>query len=216
VTGHRRPGSTGGSSQHRGNSPQPKSHKPTNPRPANQHTTRSPAGSGKATNKATPANQVKKIIVVFDQETSTGRIYAIGQDGKIAMEGSVVVGGKDSPTPTGTFHASSWESSHVSKKYGSFANTPWKDSPLGLNAFGPYQLHLAELENRGVYLHGTMGPGWNPFTALNSLVSPTSHGCIRMANVDDIRLRDLLPSPRGTEVKLSTNKADIPAGGGTP
>ena len=61
------------------------------------------------------------------------------------------------------------------------------------------------------------------FTALWARVEPfycaefagesTSHGCIRMSNRDDIRLHDLLPSPAGTEVKISTDKADIPAGG---
>jgi lipoprotein-anchoring transpeptidase ErfK/SrfK len=155
-------------------------------------------------------------VVVFDPKTSDGRLYAVGQDGKIALEGNVVVGGSGTPTPTGTFHASTWESNHVSKKYGAFANTPWASSPLGLNAFGPFQLHLKELESRGVYLHGTMGPGWNPFTTLNSLLSPTSHGCVRMSNQDDIRLHNLLPNPRGTEVKISTQKADIPSGGGNP
>jgi lipoprotein-anchoring transpeptidase ErfK/SrfK len=216
VGGHRKQGSTGGGSRHAGAPPRPKSHTPPISNPANQHTSPLPLGSGKTTKSAAAANQVKKIVVVFDRENSKGRLYAIGHDGKVALEGAVIVGGTDTPTPTGTFHASAWESNHVSKKYGSFANTPWKDSPLGLNAFGPHQLHLKELENRGIYLHGTMGPGWNPFTTLNSLISPASHGCIRMSNRDDIRLHDLLPSPAGTEVKISTDKADTPVGGGAP
>ncbi len=166
--------------------------------------------------KTVSANQVKRVIVVFDADTSKGQIFAVGQDGSIKLHGSVVVGGKDSPTPTGTFHASRWESNHVSKKYGSYANTPWDQSPLGLNAFGPFQLHLKELDSRGIYLHGTMGPSWNPVTTLNSLLSPTSHGCVRMSNVDDVDLHNLMPDPNGVEVKLSTDKADIPPDKGKP
>jgi lipoprotein-anchoring transpeptidase ErfK/SrfK len=159
---------------------------------------------------------VQRVVVVYDEATSTGQVFAVGHDGSILLRGDVVVGGKDSPTPTGTYHASHWESNHVSKKYGSYANTPWDKSPLGLNAFGPFQLHLKELESRGIYLHGTMGPSWNPFTALNSLLSPTSHGCVRMSNRVDISLHDLMPDPQGIEVKISTNKADIPGGEGRP
>ena len=154
--------------------------------------------------------------MVYDADSSNGQIFAVAPDGSIKLRGDVVVGGKDTPTPTGTFHASYWESNHVSARYGSYANTPWNKSPLGLNAFGPYQLHLKELESRGVYLHGTMGPSWNPFTALNSLLSPTSHGCVRMSNVDDLSLHELMPNPMGIEVKISTSKTDIPQEPGKP
>jgi hypothetical protein len=41
----------------------------------------------------------------------------------------------------------------------------------------------------------TMGPKWNPFTTLNTLVSPTSHGCVRMANTDNITLHQMMPHP---------------------
>jgi len=98
-------------------------------------------------------------------------------------------------TPLGSFHASSWEKDHVSTKYGSLADTPYSKTVLGGNAFGPYQLHIAELESRGIYIHGTMGPTWNPSTELNALISPTSHGCVRMANTDNITLHDMTPSP---------------------
>jgi len=170
-----------------------------------------PIPAGKLT-----ANRLQRVVVVYNPDTSTGQVFAVGHDGAILLHGDVVVGGKDSPTPTGTYHALRWESNHVSKKYGTYANTPWDKSPLGLNAFGPYQLHLKELENRGIYLHGTMGPSWNPFTALNSLLSPTSHGCVRMSNRVDISLHDLMPNPAGIEVKISTDKKDIPADKGRP
>lgn len=98
-------------------------------------------------------------------------------------------------TPLGSFHASFWEKDHVSKKYGSLADTPYSSTLLGGNAFGPYQLHISELENRGIYIHGTMGPQWNPSTSLNALISPTSHGCIRMANTDNISLHEMIPHP---------------------
>ena len=155
------------------------------------------------------ANQVSRIIVVYDPTTSRGRLFALGGDGSTALEADVVVGGGHT-TPTGVFHASYWGKDHVSTKYGSFANTPWSRASFGWNAFGPYQLHIRELENRGIYIHGTIGPSWNPFTTLNSLLSPTSHGCVRMSNHDDIRLHELLPSPAGTTVTISADQADVP------
>ena len=180
-----------------------------------QHAAPQPVGLPIPAGKLT-ANRVQRVIVVYNPDTSTGQVFVVGHDGTILLHGDVVVGGKDSPTPTGTYHALRWESNHVSKKYGTYANTPWDKSPLGLNAFGPYQLHLKELENRGIYLHGTMGPSWNPFTALNSLLSPTSHGCVRMSNRVDISLHDLMPNPAGIEVKISADKKDIPPDKGKP
>jgi len=211
MGGHRKQGPTG-SGTHRtlpgshGAAP-PHSHEHSN----HQHATPHPAGF-KPQPAAAPARtaQIQRVVVVYNPDSSTGQIFAVAPNGTIQLHGNVVVGGKDTPTPTGTFHASYWEANHVSTKYGSYANTPWNKSPLGLNAFGPYQLHLKELEKRGVYLHGTMGPSWNPFTALNSLLSPTSHGCIRMSNKDDISLHDLMPNPGGIEVKISTQQSDIP------
>lgn len=152
-------------------------------------------------------------MIVYDAQTSQGTLYATGTGNAsttVVLKTDVVVGGNGHVTPTGLFHASWWEKDHVSTLYGNLANTPWSKSLLGLNAFGPYQLHIKELEKRGVYIHGTMGPGWNPSTALNATVSPVSHGCVRMNNVDNIRLHDLLPQPRGTEVKITTNPKDAP------
>ena len=130
------------------------------------------------------------ITVVFEPSTWRGVLTVIGQNDGDARPTVLltadVVGGPH--TPMGTFHASFWEKDHVSKKYGSLADTPYSKTLLGGNAFGPYQLHIRELESRGIYIHGTMGPTWNPSTRLNALVSPTSHGCIRMANTDNITL----------------------------
>jgi hypothetical protein len=42
-----------------------------------------------------------------------------------------------------------WEKDHISKNYGTWANTPYSETKLGLNAFGPYQLHIKELDRRG-------------------------------------------------------------------
>jgi lipoprotein-anchoring transpeptidase ErfK/SrfK len=147
---------------------------------------------------------------VYDSKNSLGQLFAVKPDGAVALKADVVVGGGGHVTPTGTFHASRWEQNHVSSNYGSYANTPWNKSLFGLNAFGPYQLHIRELEKRGIYIHGTMGPSWNRFTALNALLSPTSHGCVRMSNADNIHLHELLPNPLGTVVKISTKKDDVP------
>ncbi|HEX4320604.1 MAG TPA: L,D-transpeptidase [Acidobacteriaceae bacterium] len=216
MGGHRDPGPTGAGKTDVSGGLHPRVKKPTPAHKKNQHTAPHPAGKPAAPKTPPNPTKVKRIVVVYDADSSKGQVFAVGQDGSILLSGDVVVGGKDSPTPPGTYHASRWESNHVSTKYGSYANTPWEQSPLGLNAFGPYQLHLKELETRGIYLHGTMGPSWNPFTALNSLLSPTSHGCVRMSNRTDIGLHDLMPHPEGVEVKISTSKADIPPDKGKP
>lgn len=167
-------------------------------------------GTGHAGAVSHKSNVIARIVVVYDGKTSRGTLY--GMDGRmgVALKSDVVVGGDGHTTPTGTFHGFYWEKDHTSSKYGSLADTPWSKSSLGINAFGPYQLHLKELENQGIYIHGTMGPSWNPSTALNALVSPTSHGCVRMNDADDIRLHDLLPRPDGIPVVISTNPADRP------
>lgn len=155
-------------------------------------------------------NVVTRIVVVYDAKSSRGTLYGVDGTGNLALKSDVVVGGDGHTTPAGSFHASYWEHDHTSTKYGHLADTPWSKSFWGGNAFGPYQLHIRELENRGIYIHGTMGPRFNPSTELNALVSPTSHGCVRMNNVDNIRLHDLLPKPNGVPVVISTNPADAP------
>lgn len=64
------------------------------------------------------------------------------------LKADVVVGGDGLVTPTGTFTAKSWEKDHVSTLYGSAANKPWSKTTLGGNAFGPFQLHIQELDGR--------------------------------------------------------------------
>jgi lipoprotein-anchoring transpeptidase ErfK/SrfK len=121
------------------------------------------------------------------------------------LTASVVVGGDGHVTPTGTFTAKSWEKDHVSTLYGSAADTAWSKTKLGGNAFGPFQLHIKELDSRGIFIHGTMGPGWSPTTWGNSIfLSPTSHGCIRMCNRDDIDLHSMMPNPAGNKVIIRT------------
>src|SRR5208337_3515915 len=149
------------------------------------------------------------ITITYDPKTSQGTLVVTGQnkgdkDPTVLLTSSVVVGGDGHVTPTGTFTAKSWEKDHVSTKYGTWADTPYSKTKLGLNAFGPYQLHIKELDSRGIYIHGTMGPSWNPFTGLNSLVSPTSHGCVRMCNRDDETLHNLMPNPSGNKIIIRT------------
>jgi lipoprotein-anchoring transpeptidase ErfK/SrfK len=145
------------------------------------------------------------INVVFDGGTWRGKLSVLGKNpgdttGSVLLTADVVGGPH---TPVGSFHASYWEQDHVSTKYGSLADTPYSKTILGGNAFGPYQLHIRELESRGIYIHGTMGPRWNPSTQLNALVSPTSHGCVRMANTDNITLRNMIPQPAETPIVIS-------------
>ena len=103
------------------------------------------------------------------QETSKGTLVVTGMNKgdkspTELLKMDVVVGGDGHVTPTGTFTAKSWEKDHVSTLYGSAANTPWSKTVLGGNAFGPFQLHIKELDSRGIMIHGTMGPGWSPTT----------------------------------------------------
>jgi lipoprotein-anchoring transpeptidase ErfK/SrfK len=143
------------------------------------------------------------ITAVFNDDWK-GTITVTGQNkgdaSPTVLLTAEVVGGPH--TPMGTFHASYWEKDHVSTKYGSLADTPYSKTLLGGNAFGPFQLHIRELESRGIYIHGTMGPSWNPSTALNALVSPTSHGCVRMANTDNISLHNMMPTPAENTIIL--------------
>lgn len=149
--------------------------------------------------------------IVYDPNTSHGTLTVTGQnkgdkEGTVLLTSSVVVGGDGHVTPTGTFTASVWEKDHVSTKYGSAANTPWSKTLMGGNAFGPYQLHIKELESRGIYIHGTMGPRWSPTTWGNSIfLSPASHGCVRMCNADIFTLHDIMPNPRGNRIIISND-----------
>jgi len=149
------------------------------------------------------------IKVVYDKKTSNGTLTVTGQnkgDKKptVLLTTSVVVGGDGHVTPTGTFTATVWEKDHVSTKYGNAANTPWSKTKLGGNAFGPYQLHMKELDSRGIFIHGTMGPSWSPTTWGNSIfLSPASHGCVRMCNSDNIKLHDMMPNPSGNKVIIT-------------
>jgi len=152
------------------------------------------------------------IVVVYDKKKAKGTLYllaTIEKKEQTLLEGKVVVGA-DGNTPVGLFHASYWEKDHVSKKYGGAADTPWSKSPLGLNAFGPFQLHLKETENRGIWIHGTMGPGWVGSSEFNRLLSPTSHGCVRCSNPTIMRLHDLMPNPSGNEVRITTDPSHAP------
>jgi RHS repeat-associated protein len=154
------------------------------------------------------------IKIVYDPKTSKGTLTVTGQnkgdkDPTVLLTSSVVVGGNGHVTPTGTFTATVWEKDHVSTKYGSAADTPYSKTVLGGNAFGPYQLHMKELDSQGIYIHGTMGPSWSPTTWGNSIfLSPTSHGCVRMCNRDDVALHDMMPNPGGNKVIISTKPED--------
>jgi lipoprotein-anchoring transpeptidase ErfK/SrfK len=145
----------------------------------------------------------EKITINFNRDSSNGTLRLTDGD-KTLLSASVVVGGKDHPTPTGNFHAAAWEKDHTSKLYGNNANTPWSKTSWGRNAFGPYQLHIRELESRGIFIHGTIGPGSFPFTWGNRLISPNSHGCVRMSNKDINSLHNQLPNPEGIPINISS------------
>jgi lipoprotein-anchoring transpeptidase ErfK/SrfK len=153
-----------------------------------------------------------RVVVVYDPDTSRGTLYLLFKQGdaeSVVLKGDVVVGEKG-VTPTGTFTASHWEKDHTSTKYGWQADTPWSKSKLGANAFGPYQLHIKELEKRGIWIHGTMGPGFFGSSEFNRLVSPTSHGCVRCSNPTIFRLHELMPEPEGNRITISTKPTDAP------
>jgi hypothetical protein len=154
------------------------------------------------------------ITITYDPKTSKGTLVVTGQNKgdktpTVLLTSSVVVGGDGHVTPTGTFTASVWEKDHVSTKYGSAANTPFSKTKLGGNAFGPFQLHIKELDSQGIYIHGTMGPSWSPVTWGNSIfLSPTSHGCVRMCNSDDVSLHTMMPNPSGNKIVIQTVKPE--------
>jgi RHS repeat-associated protein len=154
------------------------------------------------------------ITITYDPKTSHGTLTVTGmnkgdKNPTELLKGSVVVGGmvdgKLHVTPTGTFHASYWQPNQTSTKYGNEANTKWSDSPLGINAFGPFSLHIKELDSQGIEIHGTMGPSWNHTTWGNSIfMSAASHGCVRMCTADDITLHSIMPNPSGNKIIIGT------------
>ena len=145
------------------------------------------------------------ITITYDKKTHEGTLVVTGQNkgdksATTLLTSSVVVGGDGHVTPTGTFTATRWEGDHTSKVEGRWSETPYSKTMFGTNAFGPFQLHMKELDSRGIYIHGTMGPNNSPFTFGNDLFGTASHGCIRMCNRDDNALHTLMPNPAGNKV----------------
>jgi len=111
------------------------------------------------------------ITITYDPASSHGKLVVTGKaDGDkgptVLLESSVVVGGDGHVTPVGTFTASRWENDHVSKLYGHWANTPYSKTIFGMNAFGPHQLHIKELES-------TFTEPWGPITHRLHLETPS-------------------------------------------
>ena len=154
------------------------------------------------------------ITVTYDKKTSQGTLTVTGKNKKdkestTLFKGGVTVGGKGHETPTGNFTASYWEKDHTSKLYGDTTNVPWSKTKLGGNAFGPYQLHIKELDKRGIYIHGTMGPGWiNTRKISGYALSETSHGCVRMGNRDNIEFHEMMPDPKGNAINIQAQDGD--------
>ena len=69
----------------------------------------------------------------------------------------------------------------------------------GGNVFGPYFVAVTGKGSDGIGIHGTVGPKTD---SLWSIISPCSHGCIRLSNVNIITLHDLLPFAEGTPVEI--------------
>lgn len=145
------------------------------------------------------------ITITYNKETHEGTLVVTGENKgdkspTTLLTSQVVVGGDGHVTPTGTFTATTWSKDHTSTVEGRWSETPYSKTWFGTNAFGPYQLHMKELDSRGIYIHGTMGPNNSPFTFGNDLFGTASHGCIRMCNRDDNALHTLMPNPAGNKV----------------
>ena len=145
-------------------------------------------------------DRLTKRIVVDTKEKTLSVIEK--KTNKVLFTMSVVVGSKKNPTPHGVFHAGDWVRDYTTPKWGRESDEPWSETLLGGNAFGPYQLPLGE--KPGYFIHGTMGPGWASLRWGQLLVSPESHGCVRLPNPDIIRLHDnIITNPRGMEIKIN-------------
>jgi lipoprotein-anchoring transpeptidase ErfK/SrfK len=124
-------------------------------------------------------------------------------DGKELLNADVIKGCKDTSTPTGKFKLGDWQKDKTSKRWGDDSSTPWSKSWWGGNVFGPYFVPV--LGTNGVGIHGHRGPRLpGSFTAA-SLVSPCSHGCVRLSNYDIETMHDLLPKSAGTQVEIIAN-----------
>ncbi len=121
--------------------------------------------------------------------------------GRELFSTSVVTGSPETPTPVGQWTVDNWIRDYATPTYQGCSDTPWSESTLGFNVFGPYQLPIRG--KPGYYIHGTLGPGWSPTTFGNRLLGGRSHGCIRMANADIRELHDsILPNPRNTRLSV--------------
>ncbi len=152
----------------------------------------------------TPDRLTKRIVIDITNKT----FFVIEKKtDKIIFEADVILGSKETPTPQGKFHAGNWVRDYVTPKWGWQSDTPWSKTLLGGNAFGPFQLPL--FEKPGYFIHGTMGPGWASLKWGQMLVSPESHGCIRMCNPDIQQLHDeILKNPRGIEIEIKKSVKD--------
>jgi L,D-transpeptidase YbiS len=106
--------------------------------------------------------------------TPTGRFIIDEKHGDLAPVGEIFVSRK----PTGRIGSPDDPADHVQTRI------------LWLHGIDPEN---ANTKSRYIYLHGTNQEQF--------LGTPASHGCIRMSNLDIIRLYDLVPV--GTEVVIS-------------
>jgi lipoprotein-anchoring transpeptidase ErfK/SrfK len=153
------------------------------------------------------------ITIAYDPDTSSGTLTVTGQNkgdkqATVLLTSSVVVGGDGHVTPVGRFDSRRACGRRITPRRNTVRTQALRGakSLVGRNVFGPYQLHIKELEGRGIYIHGTMGPSWSPTTWGNRfLLSPTSHGCVRMCNADMFTLHDIMPNPRGNKIVISNH-----------
>lgn len=131
------------------------------------------------------------------------KLTLFDDNGKELFSASIVKGCKDTPTPTGKYKLGDWQTDKTSNRWGDSSSTPWSKNWWGGNVFGPYFVPVQG--TGGVGIHGHRGPKLPGSFDVASIISPCSHGCIRLSNYAITTLHELMPKPAGTQVEIILN-----------
>jgi len=135
---------------------------------------------------------LKKIVICQKQKSLT--LY--DDDGKPMMNADVVCGCKESSTPDGTFTAGPWQKNKTNPKFS--GPKGWEQDPWG-NPYGPWFLPING--SNGCGIHGTRGYAWMGDTFID-MPFTCSHGCVRMSNPNIVKMHQMMPKSKGTQVVI--------------
>lgn len=155
---------------------------------------------GNPVNYRDPLGLDKDQSIVIDLDKNTLTIF--GKDKKQQFSCDIVHGDDSNPankTSVGKFKLGQWQKNKTGTRFPG-ATTKWEDSWWGGNVYGPYFVPIVGSDGEGI--HGTRGLTHGTWEAAK-LISPVSHGCVRVSNANIIEMHDkILPNPSGTPVSI--------------